>query len=82
MITSHPNTLSLFGRARHRKKFTSPLLTSLSLSVFQSVIMILPRVDFTNVYARIFRTRLSYERLFSSYVLRKMRAKNVGEIDP
>jgi len=39
-------------------------------------------VDFTNVFACIFRARLSYERRFSSYVLQKMRAKNVGEIDP
>jgi len=39
-------------------------------------------VDFTNVFARIFRARFSYVRLFSSYVLRKTRAKNVGEIDP
>jgi len=41
-----------------------------------------PLVDFTNVFARIFRARLSYERLFSSYVLRKTRAKSVGEINP
>ncbi len=42
-------------------------------------------VDFTNVFARIFRTQFLYERLFSSYV-QKTRAKNarenVGEIDP
>jgi len=38
-------------------------------------------VDFTNVFACIFRARFSYERLFSSYVLQKTRAKNVGEID-
>jgi len=39
-------------------------------------------VDFTNVFAHILRVRFSYERLFSSYVLRKTLAKNVGEIDP
>jgi len=39
-------------------------------------------VDFTNVFARIFCTRVSYERIFSSYVLQKTRTKNVGEIDP
>jgi len=38
-------------------------------------------VYFTNVFARIFRACLSYEYLFSSYVLRKTPAKNVGEID-
>jgi len=42
----------------------------------------IPGVDFTNVFARIFHVRLSYERLFSSCVLQKMSAKNVGEIDP
>jgi len=41
-----------------------------------------PGVDFTNVFARIFCTRFSYKRLFSSYVLQKTRAKTVGEIDP
>jgi len=39
-------------------------------------------VDFTNVFACIFRTRFSYEYLFSSYVLRKNARENVGEIDP
>ena len=39
-------------------------------------------VDLTNVFAWIFRARFSYKRLFSSYVLQKTRAKNVGEIDP
>jgi len=39
-------------------------------------------VDFTNVFARIFRAHFSYERLFSCYVLQKTRAKTVGEIDP
>jgi len=43
---------------------------------------VIPWVDFTNVFARIFRTRFSYERLFSSYVLRNTHAKTVGEIDP
>jgi len=42
----------------------------------------MPGVDFTNVFARIFRARFSYKCLFSSYVLQKTRAKNVGEIDP
>jgi len=41
-----------------------------------------PGVDFTNVFARIFCSRFSYQRLFSSYVLQNTRAKNVGEIDP
>jgi len=40
-----------------------------------------PGVDFTNVFARIFCARFSYECLFSSYVLQKTR-ENVGEIDP
>ncbi len=39
-------------------------------------------VNFINVFARIFHARFSYKRLFSSYVLRKTRAKTVGEIDP
>jgi len=34
-------------------------------------------VDFTNVFARIFRARFLYERLFSSYILQKTRAKTL-----
>jgi len=41
-----------------------------------------PRVDFTNVFARIFCTRFSYECLFSSYVLQKMRAKTLVKSTP
>jgi len=46
------------------------------------LVCLLLEVDFTNVFARIFRVRFSYERLFSSYVFQKTRTKSVGEIDP
>jgi len=50
---------------------------------------LLSRVDFTNVFARVFCTRFSYKRLFSSYVLvtskksaRKMREKTLVKSTP
>jgi len=40
------------------------------------------RVDFTNVFTRIFRARFSYKCLFSSYVLQKTRAKTLVKSTP
>jgi len=79
---------------KHKKtesltEYFAPLGSAHVKAAHRTLMKLTPGVDFTNVFARVFRTCFSYKRLFSSYVLvtskksaRKTREKTLMKLTP